>query len=120
LSFRPDDDGGQAMRTESNEEAIERKPTDAVYLERLLAVDGIDRLQQTLAGWANDALHRGELKHDPVWNESVAVGNSEFSAACRRTAGALRHLEVDGQDGHCSLRENALPYRVNIARKIKH
>jgi len=68
-----------------------------VALQRLPAVDGIDRLQQTLAGWANDALHRGELKRDPVWSESVAVGNREFLEACRRTAGALRHLEVDGQ-----------------------
>jgi len=34
LSFRPDGEGGQAMRIERNEEAIQREPTDDVYLER--------------------------------------------------------------------------------------
>ena len=34
LSFRPDGKGGQAMRIESNEEAIQREPTDDAYLER--------------------------------------------------------------------------------------
>ena len=34
LSFRPDGEGGQAMRIESNEEAIQREPTNDVYLER--------------------------------------------------------------------------------------
>jgi len=36
LSFRPDGEGGQAMRIESNEEAIQREPTDDAYLERWL------------------------------------------------------------------------------------
>lgn len=34
LSFRPDGEGGQAMRIASNEEAIQREPTDDIYLER--------------------------------------------------------------------------------------
>jgi len=36
LSFRPDGEGGQAMRIASNEEAIQDEPTDDVYLERWL------------------------------------------------------------------------------------
>ncbi|MDT8449181.1 MAG: lipocalin-like domain-containing protein [Wenzhouxiangellaceae bacterium] len=34
LSFRPDGKGGQAMRIQSNEQAIQQEPTDDVYLER--------------------------------------------------------------------------------------
>ena len=34
LSFRPDGEGGQSMRIESNEQAIQHAPTDDVYLER--------------------------------------------------------------------------------------
>ena len=89
-------------------------------LQQLLEIDGLERLQQTLAGWVDDAPHRGELERDPIWSESVAVGNREFLEACRNTAGALRHREVDGEDGHCSLRELAPPYSVNSGRKIEH
>ena len=34
LSFRPDGKGGQSMRLENNEQAIQQAPTDDVYLER--------------------------------------------------------------------------------------
>jgi len=93
---------------------------DLDALQRLLEIDGLERLQQTLAEWVADALHRGELQRDPVWSESVAVGNREFLEACRRTAGALRHREIDGEDGHLSLRELAPPYNVNSGREIEH
>lgn len=34
LSFRPDGEGGQAMRMESNEQAVQQEPTEDVYMER--------------------------------------------------------------------------------------
>jgi len=54
---------------------------DLDSLQRLLEIDGLERLQQTLTRWVEDALHRGELKRNPVWSESVAVGNPEFLEA---------------------------------------
>jgi len=89
-------------------------------LQRLLEIDGLERLQQTLAGWVEDALHRGEMNRNPVWSESVAVGNPEFLAAFRNTASDMRHHKINEEDGICALREMTSPYSSSSAHKIGH
>jgi putative transposase len=88
---------------------------DLEELQRLLDIDGLERLQQTLAGWVASALHPAALKRDPVWSESVAVGNPEFLEAFRSSASHLRHREISSDDGICSLREKPSPYEVGSA-----
>jgi putative transposase len=88
---------------------------DLEELQRLLDIDGLERLQQTLAGWVGSALHPAALKRDPVWSESVAVGNPEFLEAFRSSASHLRHREISSDDGICSLREKPSPYEVGSA-----
>jgi len=66
----------------------------------------------------DDALHRGELKRDPVWSESVALENREFLEAFRSAAIELGHREIDGADGNCSLHEMPSPRSVGSAKTL--
>lgn len=59
---------------------------DMEALQRLLDIDGLERLQQTRAGWVDDALRGAAMKRDPVWSQSVAVGSPEFLESLRRSA----------------------------------
>jgi len=61
-----------------------------------------------------------EMKRDPAWSESVAVGNSEFLEAFQSSASHLRHREISTDDGICSLHENQSPYDAGSADKIGH
>jgi hypothetical protein len=89
-------------------------------VQRLLDIDGLERLQQTLAGWVGSVLHQAELKRDPVWTESIAVGNPEFLEAFQSSASHLRHSQFSRENGICSLREGPSPYEVGSAHEIGH
>lgn len=83
-------------------------------------IGGLEQLQQSLAGWVEDALQRTEIKRDPVWSESVAVGNPEFLESFRRSAPDTRHRSIEGEEDQFSLRENPPTYDANSDRENSH
>ncbi|MGM0658965.1 MAG: hypothetical protein ACQET0_10360 [Pseudomonadota bacterium] len=68
-----------------------RTRDDLDELQRLFIIDGLEKLQQTLVGWVEDALQHAAIKRDPVWSESVAAGTPEFLESFRRSARDTSH-----------------------------
>ena len=106
----------QAQWEISGYREIQRPPAryriiDTNEVQRLLELDGLQRLQQTLAGWVDAALRDTAPTRVPAWSQSVAVGSTKFLETFRRSAPNLRHRAIDGQDGQWSLREMPSPFR---------
>lgn len=82
LSFRPDGKGGQSMRIESNEEAIQREPTDDGYLERWVGEPTVMIRGPIAVVWGEYELFiNGERNHCGVDVADVVKLNGEWKIA---------------------------------------
>ena len=104
---------------------IQRPPAryriiDTDELQRLLELDGLEALQQTLAGWVDDTLRGRALKPDPVWSQSVAVGSPEFLESFQQSTSDARHREIDRENGKWSLREMPSGYSADSEGEMGH
>jgi len=109
----------------SGYQEIQRPPTryriiDTDALQRLLELNGLQRLQQTLVRWVDDTLQDHALERDPVWSQSVAVGSPEFLESIRQSASDARHREIDRENGKWSLREMSSAYNSDFDGEIGH
>jgi putative transposase len=90
-------------------------------LERLhwrLATDDAEEVRRHLEAALTDAIARGELKREPLWTESLAVGSAGFVEKIKPMVLTRRDTEVtDAGDGVNVLQESPSPYGQETAWK---
>lgn len=89
---------------------------DHKTLCELVGKSSIEQLQNAHNNWINDALKQS--RHDPVWTDSVAVGDKNFLAHLKMqlgVAGLHKRIKCAG-DAKC-LKEAGVPYTWNIGPK---
>ena len=109
----------------SGYQEIQRPPTryriiDTDALQHLLELNGLQRLQQTLARWVDDTLRDPALEREPVWSQSVAVGSPEFLESIRQSVSGARYREIGTENGKWSLREMSSAYNSDFKGEIGH
>lgn len=82
---------------------------DHKRLCELVGAATIDRLQVAHRRWIGDALRR--VRRDPVWTESVAVGDETFLVRMKEQLGAAGlYRQVTPVDDITCLKETHIPY----------
>jgi hypothetical protein len=93
---------------------------DREALAEALGLGCVGELAEVHSGWIEGELRRGELKREPHWSESVAVGRHEFVERVQKElggAGRYRDIEVHDSNAHV-LREGSGTYRGYFAAEI--
>ncbi len=71
-----------------------------------------------MEGALADAIARGELKREPMWTESLAVGSAGFVEKIKPLILWRRETEViESEDGVSVLRESPSPYALERGMK---
>ena len=83
-----------------------------------LATDNAEEIQGNLEAALADAIARGELKREPIWTESLAVGSAGLVEKIKPMVMSRRETEVIGmEEGVSVLQESASPYGQETAPK---
>jgi putative transposase len=89
---------------------------DLAALCKLVGVANVGELRDVHADWVNQAI--GETYRDPVWTESLAVGDENFLAKMKEQLGISGiHRRIDGSNEIRSLREDHSAYFRDFAPK---
>ena len=89
---------------------------DHKALCKLVGVLAIRELQRVHADWIDAAI--GETRRDPVWTESLAVGDEKFLTNMKAQLGITGiHRQIDGTIGFKHLREDHILYSCDLAAK---
>ena len=90
-------------------------------LDRLywrLATDDAEEVRRNMEAALTEAIARGELKREPSWTESLAVGSAGFVEKIKPMVLSRRETEVtDIGDGVNVLQESASPYGQETSPK---
>jgi len=83
-----------------------------------LATDDLEELRGNLQAALADAIARGEVKREPMWTESLAVGSAEFVEKIKPMVLTRRETEViQSGEGISVLQESAPPYGQKTSLK---
>jgi putative transposase len=89
---------------------------DHKALCKLVGVATVEELQNAHADWVDKAI--SETGHDPVWTESLAVGDENFLAKIKAQLGISGiHRKIDGTNDIKHLREDHSRYFRDLAPK---
>ena len=72
----------------------------------------VDRLRETYRNWVDSAIIRGDIKRQPQWTESIAVGDKGYVAKVKEQIGykAIGRRVVQNGDSFV-LRESQVSYQ---------
>ena len=82
-------------------------------LDRLcwrLATDDIEEVRRNLEAMLADAIARGELKREPIWTESLAVGSGGFVERTQPMVLSRRETQIVELGDVSVLQEQSVPY----------
>jgi putative transposase len=82
-------------------------------LDRLcwrLATDDIEEVRSNLEAALADAIARGELKREPIWTESLAVGSGQFVERTKPMVLSRRETQIVEIGEVSVLQERSAPY----------
>ena len=84
---------------------------DVSSLTTLLGFADVDSLREGLRGWVDQALATGHLARNPVWSESIAVGQQQYLDTIRHAFKISHPGRLIGDNGgHLFLREEPGAY----------
>lgn len=86
--------------------------TDNKKLMELMNIDEIDRFCETYRNWVDAAIMQGDLKRQPQWTESIAVGDKIYVEKVKDQMGykAIGRKVVENRDLFV-LKESQQPYQ---------
>jgi len=84
---------------------------DLPLLLRFLGIKNLESLKPAYEDWIEEALAKKDLKRNPIWTESVAVGGKTFIEGIRNTLGIkVIHREMISRTTSYVLREPYCSY----------
>jgi len=93
-----------------------------VDLERLcwrLGTTNLEEVRRNLEAMLRERIEQDELKREPCWTESLAVGSPEFVKRIQPLILSRRETEiVEEQAGLWVLKEEETPYSSDLGSKI--
>ena len=94
--------------------------TDNKKLMELMNISKIDLLRETYRNWVDSAIMRGDIKRQPQWTESIAVGDKVYVEKMKDQMGykAIGRKVVENGDSFI-LREAQISYQSISDRTIR-
>ena len=94
--------------------------TDNKKLMELMNISDIDWLRETYLNWVDSALRRGDIKRQPQWTESIAVGDKVYVANVKDQMGfkAIGRKVVENGNSFV-LREPQVSYQSISDRAVR-
>jgi hypothetical protein len=86
----------------------------------LMNIREVDRLGETYRSWVDSAIMRGDVKRQPQWTESIAVGDKVYVAKVKDKMGykAIGRQVVENGDSFV-LREPQVSYQSISSRAAR-